>query len=102
MGASWAAAPERLSDSRQWNEYEREAVRIATEFTAAWDMGDTQETASYVGKNFESRSDPSYGVVRGRDAFLKRISHQRPSRHWPLAVDEGCPGFFRIRGSVGC
>jgi len=56
-------------------------------------MGDTQETASYVGKNFEYRSDPSYGVVRGRDAFLKRISHQRPSRHWPWPSMR-LPGLF--------
>jgi hypothetical protein len=80
-----------ISNSEHWNEYEREAVRIATEFTAAWDVGDAEKAASYVGKNFQYRGDPSENFMRGRDTFYKRLSRAAGTPPAGAAAQAGAP-----------
>lgn len=86
-----APAPEPISNSGQWNEFERDAVKVVTDFIDAWDRGDLEKALSLVGKNFEYRADPSAGFSRGREAFQKHfsiISRDDP----PGGMPPGSPG----------
>jgi limonene-1,2-epoxide hydrolase len=71
-----APAPEPISNSKQWNQFERDAVQVVTEFIDAWDRDNVEKALSLVGKNFEFRGDPSAGFTRGREAFKKVISNK--------------------------
>jgi limonene-1,2-epoxide hydrolase len=90
-------APEPISNSKQWNQYERDAVKVVTEFIDAWDRNDVEKALSLVGKNFEYRGDPSAGFSRGRETFkttqLTRVVRDEPAGGLP----PGSPG----SGSLG-
>jgi hypothetical protein len=73
---SWAAAPQPISNSKQWNQYERDAVKVVTDFIDAWDRGNAEKALSLVGKNFQFRGDPSEGFARGREEFRKSVTRQ--------------------------
>jgi len=103
---SWAAAPaatadpvsapEPISNSSQWNQFERDAVKVVTDFIDAWDRGNVDKALSLVGKNFEFRGDPSAGFSRGRDALkmnMTRFVRDEPAGGAP----PGSPG----SGSLG-
>jgi limonene-1,2-epoxide hydrolase len=89
-------APEPFSNSKQWNQFERDAVNVVTDFIDAWDRGNVEKTLSLVGKNFEYRPDPSLGFTRGRDAFRKYVTHIFRDEP-PGGMPPGSPG----SGSMG-
>lgn len=103
---AWAAAPapaadpapasEPISNSKQWNQYERDAVKVVTDFIDAWDRNNVEKALSLVGKNFEYRADPSAGFTRGRDAFQKYATHVFRDEP-PGGMPPGSPG----SGSMG-
>jgi limonene-1,2-epoxide hydrolase len=102
---SWAATPapdapapaaEPLSNSAQWNQYERDAVKVVTDFIDAWDRNEVDKALSLVGKNFEFRGDVSAGFSRGRDNF--NTTNMKPMfRDAAGTLPPGTPG----SGSLG-
>ena len=89
--ANPAPAPEPMSNSSQWNEFERDAVKVVTDFIDAWDRGNVEKALSLVGKNFEFRGDPSAGFSRGRDALKKNMTHVVRDEP-PGGMPPGSPG----------